>query len=55
MLYVGLFNKQKVVDPKEQVKEWSKKIRKEGFGLERQINAIKREEAKVGDLVIGVQ
>ena len=44
---MGLFGKSKPADPKEQVKEWCKKIRKEGYNLDRQINAIKREEAKV--------
>merc|ERR1712061_864297 len=42
---MGLFGKAQ--DPKEQVQEWCKKIRKEGYNLDRQINAIKREEAKV--------
>lgn len=44
---MGLFGKSKPVDPKVQVAEWSKKIRKEGYQLDRQINQIKREEAKV--------
>ena len=44
---MGLFGKSKSADPKEQVNEWCKKIRKEGYNLDRQINAIKREEAKV--------
>ena len=44
---MGLFGKSKPADPKAQVNEWSKKIRKEGYGLDRQINQIKREEAKV--------
>jgi len=44
---MGLFGKTKAADPKEQVNEWCKKIRKEGNNLDRQINAIKREEAKV--------
>ena len=44
---MGLFGKSKPSDPKEQVNEWCKKIRKEGYNLDRQINAIKREEAKV--------
>ena len=35
---------------KEQVNEWTKKIRKEGYQLDRQINAIKREELKVSCL-----
>merc|ERR1712061_650195 len=42
---MGLFGKAQ--DPKEQVQEWCKEIRKEGYNLDRQINAIKREEAKV--------
>jgi len=44
---MGLFGKSKSADPKEQVNEWTKKIRKEGHQLDRQINAIKREELKV--------
>jgi len=44
---MGLFGKSKAADPKEQVQEWGKKIRKEGYNLDRQINAIKREELKV--------
>ena len=44
---MGLFGKSKPADPKEQVNDWCKKIRKEGYNLDRQINAIKREEAKV--------
>jgi len=44
---MGLFGKSKAADPKEQVQEWTKKIRKEGYNLDRQINAIKREEMKV--------
>lgn len=43
---MGLFGKTKAPDPKEQVQEWSKKIRKEGHQLDRQINQIKREELK---------
>ena len=42
---MGLFGK--APDPKEQVQEWGKKIRKEGCNLDRQINVIKREERKV--------
>jgi len=42
-----LFGKSKSADPKEQVQEWCKKIRKEGYNLDRQINSIKREELKV--------
>jgi len=44
---MGLFGKSKAPDPKEQVKEWGKNIRKEDNKLSRQINAIQREEAKV--------
>ena len=44
---MGLFGKSKAPDPKLQVQEWSKKIRKEGYQLDRQINGIKREELKV--------
>jgi len=43
---MGLFGKSKAADPKEQVQEWCKKIRKEGYNLDRQINSIKREELK---------
>ena len=42
---MGLFGKSP--DPKEQVNEWCKKLRKEGNQIERQINGIRREEAKV--------
>ena len=45
---MGLFGKSKAADPKEQVQEWCKKIRKEGYNLDRQINSIKREELNVG-------
>jgi len=44
---MGLFGKSKSADPKEQVNEWTKKIRKEGYNIDRQINGIKREEMKV--------
>jgi len=44
---MGLFGKSKSADPKEQVQEWTKKIRKEGYNIDRQINGIKREERKV--------
>jgi len=43
---MGLFGKSAPPDPKEQVKEWSKKLRKERNALDRQINQIKREEQK---------
>jgi len=44
---MGLFGKTKSPDPKEQVQEWTRKLRKEGNQLERQVTAIRREEAKV--------
>lgn len=44
---MGLFGKSKAPDPKEQVQEWTRKLRKEGNQLERQVTAIRREEAKV--------
>jgi len=43
---MGLFGKSAPPDPKEQVKEWSKKLRKERNALDRQINQIKREEQR---------
>ena len=42
---MGLFGKSP--DPKEQVSEWTKKLRKESNQIDRQINGIRREEAKV--------
>lgn len=44
---MGLFGKTKGADPKEQVNEWCKTLKKEERGLDRQVNAIKREELKV--------
>merc|ERR1719412_2752579 len=44
---MGLFGKSKAPDPKEQVQEWTKQIRREGTKIDRQINGIKREEIKV--------
>ena len=41
---MGLFGKSKSPDPKEQVNEWCRKIRKENNGLQRQINQIQRGE-----------
>lgn len=41
---MGLFGKSKTPDPKEQVNEWCRKIRKENNGLQRQINQIQRGE-----------
>lgn len=42
---MGLFGK--TPEPKEQVSEWCKKLRKESNQIDRQINGIRREEAKV--------
>ncbi|KAF0313544.1 Charged multivesicular body protein 3 [Amphibalanus amphitrite] len=44
---MGLFGRSKEPDPKEQVQEWTRKLRKEGYQLDRQIRAIQREEEKV--------
>ena len=41
---MGLFGKSKPADPGALVKEWSKAIRKEGYGLDRQIRQIQRQE-----------
>ena len=40
---MGLFGKSKPADPKALVDEWTKKIRKEGYGLDRQIRQIQRQ------------
>uniref|UniRef100_A0A1A9UFI1 Charged multivesicular body protein 3 n=1 Tax=Glossina austeni TaxID=7395 RepID=A0A1A9UFI1_GLOAU len=44
---MGLFGQTKSKDPKEQVQEWTHKIRKESNQLDRQIRSIHREEEKV--------
>ncbi|XP_065649442.1 charged multivesicular body protein 3 isoform X3 [Hydra vulgaris] len=44
---MGLFGKTPVKDPKEQVREWSAGMRKEGRSLDRTIRTIKLEEGKV--------
>lgn len=44
---MGLFGKTAEADPKEKVKEWCSKLRKENSQLERQIRGIQREEEKV--------
>ncbi|KAM7362750.1 vacuolar protein sorting 24 [Cochliomyia hominivorax] len=44
---MGLFGQTKTKDPKEQVQEWTHKIRKESNQLDRQIRSIQREEEKV--------
>uniref|UniRef100_A0A915K4Y7 Charged multivesicular body protein 3 n=1 Tax=Romanomermis culicivorax TaxID=13658 RepID=A0A915K4Y7_ROMCU len=44
---MGLFGKDSSRDPKDQVREWSRKLRQEMRVLERQIYGIQREEVKV--------
>ncbi|TMW49654.1 hypothetical protein DOY81_005258 [Sarcophaga bullata] len=44
---MGLFGQTKSKDPKEQVQEWTHKLRKESNQLDRQIRSIQREEEKV--------
>ncbi|XP_054015770.1 charged multivesicular body protein 3 [Hylaeus anthracinus] len=44
---MGLFGKSQEKNPKEMVQEWTHKLRKEGFQLDRQVRAIQREEEKV--------
>lgn len=44
---MGLFGKTPERSPKEQVQEWTSKLRKERFQLDRQIRAIQREEERV--------
>uniref|UniRef100_T1IIU6 Charged multivesicular body protein 3 n=1 Tax=Strigamia maritima TaxID=126957 RepID=T1IIU6_STRMM len=44
---MGLFGKSNGRSPKEQVNEWTTKLRKEGRMLDRQIRGIQREEEKV--------
>ncbi|XP_035442176.1 charged multivesicular body protein 3 [Spodoptera frugiperda] len=44
---MGLFGKSPERNPKEMVNEWSHKIRKEGYNLDRQIRSIQREEDKI--------
>jgi len=44
---MGLFGKSAPVDPKVQVTEWRRKIRREATALDRQVNGIRREEEKI--------
>jgi len=44
---MGLFGKTRTLDPKDQVNEWCKQLRKEDRKLQRQVTAIQREEQKV--------
>lgn len=43
---MGLFGKSNEKSPKDMVNEWTHKLRKEGFNIDRQIKAIQREEEK---------
>nr|CAH7732817.1 unnamed protein product [Callosobruchus chinensis] len=44
---MGLFGKTPERNPKDMVTEWTHKLRKEGYQIDRQIRAIQREEEKV--------
>lgn len=44
---MGLFGKAPEKPPKEMVREWTSKLRREGYALERQIKGIQREQEKV--------
>ncbi|XP_065083191.1 charged multivesicular body protein 3 [Ochlerotatus camptorhynchus] len=44
---MGLFGKSQERNPKEMVQEWSSKLRKESYALDRQIRSIQREEDKI--------
>uniref|UniRef100_A0A2M3Z7N0 Putative vacuolar sorting protein vps24 n=1 Tax=Anopheles braziliensis TaxID=58242 RepID=A0A2M3Z7N0_9DIPT len=44
---MGLFGKSQERNPKDMVQEWSSKLRKETFALDRQIRSIQREEDKI--------
>ncbi|OXA44178.1 charged multivesicular body protein 3 [Folsomia candida] len=44
---MGLFGKSPESDPKVQVTEWTKKIRRESTSLDRQVRGIQREEEKI--------
>jgi charged multivesicular body protein 3 len=44
---MGLFGKDQSKSPKEQVREWNSKLRKQQYLLDRQIRNIQREEEKV--------
>ncbi|KAL3863302.1 hypothetical protein ACJMK2_005067 [Sinanodonta woodiana] len=43
---MGLFGKGNEKSPKDMVNDWTHTLRKEGYGLERQIKSIQREEEK---------
>uniref|UniRef100_A0A8W7PA66 Charged multivesicular body protein 3 n=1 Tax=Anopheles coluzzii TaxID=1518534 RepID=A0A8W7PA66_ANOCL len=44
---MGLFGKSQDRNPKDMVQEWSSKLRKESFALDRQVRSIQREEDKI--------
>lgn len=47
MSNMGLFGKSQERNPKEMVQEWTSKLRKESYALDRQIRSIQREEDKL--------
>jgi len=49
VITMGLFGKSPQRDPKEQVREWTSKLRKEQNQIERQVRQIQREEQKVAN------
>ncbi|KAL0276615.1 UNVERIFIED_CONTAM: hypothetical protein PYX00_004154 [Menopon gallinae] len=44
---MGLFGKTQEKSPKDMVQEWTHKLRKEGYALDRQVRGIMREEEKI--------
>lgn len=44
---MGLFGKSQERNPKDMVQEWSSKLRKESYALDRQVRSIQREEDKL--------
>ncbi|KAL7286161.1 charged multivesicular body protein 3 [Trichogramma pretiosum] len=44
---MGLFGRSQEKNPKDMVNEWTHKLRKEGYQIDRQVRAIQREEEKV--------
>ncbi|ESO96843.1 hypothetical protein LOTGIDRAFT_214378 [Lottia gigantea] len=48
---MGLFGKSNERSPKDMVNDWTHKLRKEGYVIERQIKAIQREEEKTKRMI----
>ncbi|EEB17313.1 Charged multivesicular body protein, putative [Pediculus humanus corporis] len=44
---MGLFGRTQEKSPKDMVTEWTQKLRKEGYSLDRQVRGIQREEEKI--------